>query len=90
MNWEEQGSRNLDLSESFFQRLVDDPSEMESLPDGANVVLLPDGDPELAEANLQLAARLTMQGQEQRDEEAPSGVSLKPSKSLAHHDRAAG
>ena len=90
MNREEQGPQNLELAESFLQHLVEHPAELESLPNGANVVLLPDDDPELVQANLKLAAELTTRDPEQREEGAPTGVSLKPSRSQAPHERTAG
>lgn len=42
-----------DLWVAFSQAIVDDPSILEDIPDGSTVVLIPDDDPEIAEANIQ-------------------------------------
>jgi Family of unknown function (DUF5647) len=43
--------RNLALAFTLADAIVDDPSLLDEIPEGATVVLLPDDDRELAEAN---------------------------------------
>jgi hypothetical protein len=49
---------NIRLAGQFLREIVDDPSILDTLPDDAAVVLIPEGDPDLAEANLNLAFKL--------------------------------
>lgn len=44
-------AENLALIRRFVAALVDDPSITDGIPEGASVVLLPDDDPELADAH---------------------------------------
>jgi hypothetical protein len=57
MNPEDQGTRNLELAGRLFERLLDDPARLPAEP-GATLLFIPRDDPELAEANLDLAARI--------------------------------
>lgn len=41
-----------DLWVAFTQAIVDDPSVLDDIPNGSTLVLIPDDNPELAEANL--------------------------------------
>ena len=45
--------RNLDLVRGYMQAQLEDPSNMEQVPEGAHTILLPDDDPEWFEYNLQ-------------------------------------
>jgi len=53
-----QTTANIRLAGRFLREIVDDPAILDTLPDDATVVLLPEGDPDLAGANLNLALRL--------------------------------
>lgn len=55
---EEQVEKNLELARRFAHHLLDHPDELLAMPDGADVVLIPADDPEVAEANLQLAKKI--------------------------------
>jgi len=44
--------RNIRLGFQLARDIVDDPSLLDEIPEGATVVLIPDDDAELAEANL--------------------------------------
>ena len=46
--------RNLTLSTELARAIIDDPVLLEEIPEGATVILLPDDDPDLAQANLEL------------------------------------
>jgi hypothetical protein len=48
---EEQLRRNLKHAFELFDTLLDDPRELEAIPDGITVVAMPSGDPELCTAN---------------------------------------
>ena len=53
MNREEQFDKNLELAREFFVGLLDQP--IETWPEnGATIVFLPDDDPELVRANLEM------------------------------------
>jgi hypothetical protein len=58
-----QTTANIRLAGQFLHELIDSPSRLDEISDGATLVLLPPDDPELAAANLDLAARLTGVGQ---------------------------
>jgi hypothetical protein len=60
MKRDEQVLRNLDLVEHFLGQALDDPSMLDTIPDGGTIVLLPADDPELADANLRTARDLAM------------------------------
>jgi hypothetical protein len=74
MNREEQGTRNLELAGRLLERLLDDPARLPAEP-GATLLLIPRDDSELAEANLDLAARIA------------DGVDLPSSVSVVSGDR---
>jgi hypothetical protein len=44
-------AQNLELVRRFVAAVFDDPSITDDIPEGANVILLPDDDPELAASN---------------------------------------
>lgn len=56
---------NLSLPSRFIRELLDDLNQLDLIPDGASVVVLPPddvGDPEQREANLRMAAQLAESG----------------------------
>lgn len=54
--------RDIGLGFDFLGAIIDDPSIAEDIPNGATLVLLPDDDPELAEANLQMGIEAARKG----------------------------
>ena len=58
MNKDEQVSRNLELAGWFFEHLLEHPSQLESQPDSQYLILIPEDDEELADANLKTARAL--------------------------------
>jgi hypothetical protein len=48
---EEQFGRNLEHAFALFDAILDDPSELDLIPDGRTVVIMPSSDPELSTAN---------------------------------------
>lgn len=55
MKREEQFKRNHDLFEVFMVEALSNPELTEHIPSGAAVIFLPENDPELLEANMELA-----------------------------------
>jgi hypothetical protein len=66
MKSDEQVSKNLELAGRFFEHVLDHPSELDALPDGVAVILVPDDDEELAEANMAMAQALMRKDAERR------------------------
>ncbi len=62
----EQTTKNIHLAGRFMREVLADSTLLERTPDGSTLVLLPNDDPDLAAANLDLASRITEQGQEVR------------------------
>lgn len=62
MNRDEQFRRNNDLFEIFMQQILDEPELLSRIPDGADIIFLPDSDPALREANQQLGAEREREG----------------------------
>jgi len=58
MNRDEQVKRNLELAGRFLEQMLDHPAMIEGVPDGGVIVLVPDDDSELVDANLQTARKL--------------------------------
>ena len=54
--------KNLELSEALLRQLLKNPSAVEGIPEGANLILLPLDDPELFQANLEQLVSLKEQG----------------------------
>lgn len=50
--------RNLDLAEEHLLHVLRHPEVLEHIPDEAHVVLLPTNDPDVFDANLQMAIEL--------------------------------
>lgn len=55
-------ARNMEWMHEFLQSILADPDILDEIPEGAGVFLLPDDDPELAEANLKGAERSRQRG----------------------------
>ncbi|MGH2535743.1 MAG: DUF5647 family protein [Thermomicrobiales bacterium] len=47
--------RNITMGFAFTRQILDDPSLLDAIPDGATLILIPGDDPALAEANLAMA-----------------------------------
>jgi hypothetical protein len=54
MTREEQSRKNNELLALFMQQVLDDPEFLGAIPDEAEIIFLPQNDPELCEANLKL------------------------------------
>ncbi len=76
MDREEQVARNLELAGRFLDHHIEHPSEAEHL-DGATVVLIPDDDAELADANVELAKRLVLGAPVDRATDVMASISLR-------------
>ena len=63
MNREGIALRNLGLGFEFDRYLLEHPEILEKIPENALLVLLPQDDPELAQANLELAKKGRESGQ---------------------------
>lgn len=59
----DQQNKNLDLFSRFMQEAVRDVTLIEAIPKGANLILLPDDDPDLAALNQSMADRLVAKGE---------------------------
>ena len=55
MERREQGIKNLELARHALRGILRDPKILDTIPDGATVVLMPSGDDELAAANAAMA-----------------------------------
>jgi len=62
MDRDEQFRRNHDLFEMFMQQVLDDPELLDRIPDGADIIFLPNSDPALRKANLELGAEREREG----------------------------
>ncbi|MGH2561631.1 MAG: DUF5647 family protein [Thermomicrobiales bacterium] len=47
--------RNINMGFAFTQQMLDDPSLLDAIRDGATLILIPDDNSVLAEANLSMA-----------------------------------
>ena len=54
--------KNLEVSEALLRRFLENPSTLEEIPEGANLIVLPLDDPELFQANLKQLVTLKEQG----------------------------
>ncbi|HEY8477027.1 MAG TPA: DUF5647 family protein [Chloroflexota bacterium] len=64
----EQITQNLELAGAFLRHLLDHPEDLERISDEASIVIIPSGDPELAQANLALAQQLLEKSQERGED----------------------
>src|SRR5687768_10897991 len=55
-------TRNIELAGRFTLSIFNDPSILDEIPHGGEIVLIPDDDPELAESNLQGGIRSVRAG----------------------------
>ncbi len=62
MKKEEQVRRNLELFTIFMQQALDSEHLRDLIPQDADLIFLPENDPELREANMQLAQELRTAG----------------------------
>ena len=56
--------KNLDLLNEFMKMAFDQPDILDKLPKGAELVILPENDPELYKANLKIKQSLEKKGEE--------------------------
>jgi len=59
---EEQTRRSLELSRRWAKAVLADPALLDGIPDGCDLELLPDDDPELAELNVELGLAALRRG----------------------------
>ena len=62
MTREEQFRKNNELFELFMQRVLETPEFTGSIPEGAEIIFLPTGDPELYRENLKLGEARKSEG----------------------------
>jgi len=62
MKKEEQVRRNLELFTIFMQQALDSEHLRDSIPQDADLIFLPENDPDLRDANMQLAQELRAAG----------------------------
>lgn len=63
MNAKEMVRKNILLGTEFDKYLIEHPALIGKIPQGAYVVLLPEGDPELCKANVRLARKRSREGE---------------------------
>ena len=66
------GTRNIDLAFDLIRAQLADPALADEIPNGATVVLLPEDDQALAEANRELGLRLLDTGRNVYFRHAPA------------------
>jgi hypothetical protein len=54
--------RNIEHAFAYARSIVDDPTLLDEIPDGAAVVLIPRDDPELVKASIEQAVKLVQAG----------------------------
>jgi len=64
MTRDEQTRKNNELLALFMQQVLDDPELFGAIPDEAEIVFLPQNDPGLCEANLQLGKARQAEGRQ--------------------------
>lgn len=62
MNREQQFRKNNELFELFVQEVLESPDFVDKIPDDAEVIFLPQNDPELCEANRRLGKAREKEG----------------------------
>lgn len=87
MDRREQFNKNLDLARDHLLALLDEPPECWP-PDGATVVHVPDDDPELAQANLEMLD--TMHARDSDEVGAVHIVTERPPPAAPREGRATG
>jgi hypothetical protein len=61
---EEQSRKNNELMALFMQQVLDDPELLEAIPEGAEVIFLPQNDADLCDANLELGKARQAEGRQ--------------------------
>ncbi len=56
--------RNIHAAFELAKQIVDDPSILDNIPDGASIVFIPRDDPEAAASNLQLGIKILQSGED--------------------------
>ena len=56
--------RNISAAFHFLQQIVDDPSILDTIPDGVALVFIPRDDPEAAAENVKLGVTIVQSGQD--------------------------
>lgn len=69
-------ARNLELARRLTLTIVEEPALLDQIPDGGTIILLPEDDPELAEANLRSGRRLVRAGRDVTFRHLPARVLL--------------
>ena len=64
MTYEEQVQKNMELGEQFTAYALEHPDILKKIPEGAEIVFLPEDDSELTAQNQKIIARLTSQKQD--------------------------
>lgn len=54
--------RNITLAFDFVSIVLDDPAILDTVPEGATLVFLPDDDPAMVESNVQLGSEIARNG----------------------------
>ncbi len=62
MNRDEMFYKNNELFAIFMQHVLDNPDLLDQIPDDANIIFLPDSDPALCQANLELGQEREREG----------------------------
>ena len=61
---EEQSRKNSELVALFMEQVLDDPELLKYVPDEAEIIFLPQNDPALCEANLELGKARQAEGRQ--------------------------
>ena len=57
-------NKNLDLARLFGLAIIADPSMLDDIPNGVQLVLLPDDDPDLVQTNIAIGLKAIRQGKD--------------------------
>ena len=63
MKQEEVAKKNLDLFHEFMMYALENPEILDRIPKGAQLVILPEDDPQLCENNLEIVHKREEEGQ---------------------------
>ncbi|MBL7073651.1 hypothetical protein ISS37_00215 [candidate division KSB1 bacterium] len=63
MKQEELAEKNLDLFHEFMMYVLEKPDILDRIPKGAQLVILPEDDPELCQKNLEIVRKRKEEGQ---------------------------
>jgi hypothetical protein len=56
--------RNIHAAFELAKQIIDDPSILDNIPDGASIVFIPRDNPAAAESNLQLGLKILQSGED--------------------------